>query len=132
MFRRSKGIVGEELFATLIVIVLIFVFVFSIVGIYNKYIGGQQFLYNERVASSIAERIYFDNNGVIAEGSCESILSKYGFQNITKTITYYKDGQKTCSSGILTAQVSKSVASLPLLVTDGKFYPAVLIVEVGV
>ena len=132
--KTHKGIVGEELFAVLIVIILIFVFVFSVNSIYDKYIQGQRLLYAERFASSLAERIYFDNNGIVGEGNCQNVLKGYG--NISATfakITYYKNGAQECSYGNEANGISKAVASLPSLVTDanGKFYPAIITVEVG-
>ncbi len=135
MFRqnkiRLKGIVGEELFAVIIVIILIFVFVFSTISIYNKYISGQQLLYAERVASSLAEKVYFENNGVIAESACQSIVNKYNLTDISVNITYFKDGIKGCGITNENSSVSKAVATLPLLVTDGTFYPAIITVEAG-
>lgn len=128
---HSKGIVGEELFATLIVIILIFVFVFSVNGIYDKYIQGQNLLYSERFASSLAERIYFDNNGIISEGSCQSILKKYNLTDVGIKITYYKNGAQECGFSNFAGDNSKAVATLPLLVTNGTFYPAIISVEAG-
>ncbi len=131
MFRLSKGIVGEELFATLIVIILIFVFVFSVNGIYDKYIQGQNLLYYERFATSLAERIYFDNNGVIAESACQNIVNKYNLTDVSVNITYFRDGIKNCGIANANPGVSKAVATLPFLITNGTFYPAIITVEAG-
>jgi hypothetical protein len=131
---RLKGEAGEELFATFFVIALVFVFIFSAIGVYGKFMEGQTQLYAERSASAVAERIFFGNSGLMAETECQNISAAYGSMNNTALrITYWKgDTEYRCETRSLDAR-SLSVASLPILITaDGKFYPGRIDAMVGI
>jgi len=131
---RLKGEAGEELFATFFVIVLVFVFLFSAIGVYANFIGGQTQLYAERSASSLAEKVFFDNSGLLSKADCDGIGVKYGSMNNTAVrVTYWVGGVKTfCETRLLDAR-SLSVASMPILVTEnGKYYPGRIDAMVGV
>ena len=130
----SKGDVGEELFATFFVIALVFIFLFSAIGVYSNFMVGQAQLYAERSASAVAERIFFDNDGQMTETECQNINTAYGSMNNTAVrITYWKsDTEYKCETRMLDAR-SLSVASMPVLITsNGNFYPGRIDAMVGI
>jgi hypothetical protein len=129
-----KGEAGEELFATFFVIALVFVFIFSAIGVYGKFMEGQTQLYAQRSASSVAEKIYFDGNGVIALSDCQAINRTYNSMNNTALTIIYWNGnvEKKCASGSLDVR-SLSVSTMPIMIVDnGKFYPGRIDAMVGV
>jgi len=129
-----KGDIGEELFASLFVIFLVFAFIFSAIGVYSNFVEGQSTLYAERTASSLAERFYFENNGHITESECKNIQNTYGSLNNTAIrIVYWKDDvEYSCETRMLDTR-SQSVSSMPIIVTEnGKMYPGRIDVIVGV
>lgn len=120
-----KGDVGEELFVSVFVIILVFVFIFSTIGVYSKFIEGQTLLYAERTASSLAEKIYFDYAGQMDEQSCKQIANLYNFESVAISIVYWKgDTKYVCKSGKIEDTHTQVVSSMPILITSGgKFYP---------
>jgi hypothetical protein len=134
MSLRLKGEAGEELFATFFVVALVFIFIFSANGVYGKFMEGQTQLYAERSASSVAETLFFSNNGLIAVSDCQKINSTYNSMNNTALrITYWKnDVEQSCASGSLDTR-SLLVASMPVFVTEnGAFYPGRIDAMVGI
>jgi hypothetical protein len=129
-----KGEAGEELFASFFVIALVFVFVFSAIGVYGKFMEGQTQLYAERSASSVAEKLFFDSNGYLTLADCASINRTYNAMNNTAlSITYWKnDAEQSCASGGLDVR-SLSVSSMPVMIVDGgNYYPGRIDAMVGV
>lgn len=129
-----KGEAGEELFASFFVIALVFVFVFSAIGVYGKFMEGQASLYAERSASSVAEHIYFDSNGYLTLSDCANINRTYNAMNNTaiKIIYWKNDVEQSCASGMLDVR-SLSVSSMPVMIADGSnYYPGRIDAMVGV
>lgn len=131
---RLKGEAGEELFASFFVIALVFVFIFSAMGVYSNFIEGQTALYAERSSSSLAERLYFENSGYMSETDCQNLQNLYGALNNTALrITYWKNDVKyTCETRTLDTR-SQSVSSMPIMITsNGKLYPGRIDAMVGI
>ncbi|MFQ6010218.1 MAG: hypothetical protein ACE5J7_03815, partial [Candidatus Aenigmatarchaeota archaeon] len=108
LFLYRKGAVGEELFAVLFVIALIFVFVVSVIGVYANYVQMQETISSSRIASSIVEGIFFNNSGTIAEG-CSQINMEYGnLEDVKVEVLYWKDGQEqNCTAGSIAPELSQ-------------------------
>jgi|GEM_PF-5646351 len=117
MSTKLKGEAGEELFATFFVIALVFVFIFSVIGVYSNFMGGQAQLYAERAASGIAERIYFDSGGYLTVPACQALGQSYNAMNNTAVKITYREGgtEKNCAFGSLDTR-SVSVASMPIII----------------
>ncbi|MEM5814288.1 MAG: hypothetical protein QXD77_00535 [Candidatus Aenigmatarchaeota archaeon] len=129
-----KGEAGEELFASFFVIALVFVFTFSAIGVYGNFMEGQAQLYAERSASSVAEKLFFDNNGYLTLSDCSNLNRTYNAMNNTAIAIIYWEGglEKRCASGSLDVR-SLSVSSMPVtVVDDGKYYPGRIDAMVGV
>lgn len=131
---KLKGEAGEDLFASFFVIALVLVFLFSAMAVYGNFMGGQTQLYAERSASSVAEKLFFDNHGQVSLSDCLNANKTYNSLNNTALrIIYWKnDTEKYCAYGTLDAR-SLSVASMPILVTEnGTLYPGRIDAMVGV
>jgi len=134
MSRSLKGEVGEELFAVIFIIALIFVFIMSVLGVYSNYLKLQETISSSRIASEIAEGIFFGNAGVMSEAACLDLNKTYGnLTGVRIDILYRREnGLKNCSAGAVGAGSGQSVGSMPLLVVGGgNYYPGKVKVYVG-
>ncbi|MEM5804232.1 MAG: hypothetical protein QXU82_00030 [Candidatus Aenigmatarchaeota archaeon] len=133
MSRSLKGELGEEVFAVIFIIALIFVFIMSVLGAYTNYLNMQETISSGRIASELAESMFFSNQGIITEEACQSLNRTYGnLSNVRIDILYRQEnGLKNCSAGSV-AEGDQAVASMPLLIAaDGKYYPGKVRVHVG-
>lgn len=116
--------IGEDIFATIFAIILIFVFIAATNMTYQKYLETQDMIERERAASSLAQQIYFSHNGLInlAEFSCPNIEKTY--------IEIYASGSSVKSCGARTNDMISS--SMPVNVLNTNAYqPGRLIVYVS-
>ena len=134
MSRSLKGELGEEVFAVIFIIALIFVFIMSVLGVYTNYLAMQQTIASSRIASELAESVFFSNAGVVSEAWCQDLNRTYGnLSDVRIDILYRQEnGLKNCSAGSVTEGGSQSVGAMPLLVVSGsKYYPGKVKVHVG-
>lgn len=67
--RHSKGIVAEELVAVLFVMVLLAVFIVFVIYANNRAIADLAWFDAERTASTLAEKLFFDSNGIVNDAT---------------------------------------------------------------
>ena len=103
----GKGIVGEELFASVLIVVLTFIFIISLHGFYSNYLSKQSQVESDRIASSISEKIFFETGGRIND--C-GYLDNYGLNNICVEIENCND----CSNFLRNLNKVSS-SSMPIL-----------------
>jgi len=121
--RSSKGVVGEDLLTTILTIILLMGFIFSIFHFYGNYFDDMDLVERERVATSVAEKIYLDNEGVLFSDSVQGVADVAGdFENMWINITNLKTG-KSYTAGNFKDQVSVGSVVM-LLVDDGEYFPS--------
>ncbi|HLC51111.1 MAG TPA: hypothetical protein VJH90_01920 [archaeon] len=126
MSASSKGIIGEDIFATMVMMLLIFFFVLSLTDTYSKYLNLQDQIDRERRAAGTAEWIFFSNDGILDKSrvSCNLLpsIDRIGFE--------VKSSAAAVSCNVLTDK-DRAVGSMPLLIKDGtRYYTGRLIVYV--
>ncbi len=129
MSKRFKGFAAEDLLTSIFAALLLVVFIFSVVSAYANYFKNIDMAEQSYAALVTAEKIVFDNNGIIADPQ----EIKTGANNTKITITNKETGQ-TYTSGSASGYQAVFVSSLPLLIhnlTEGRYYPAILEVYVG-
>jgi hypothetical protein len=125
--KSSKGNVGEDLPATIFTIILIMVFVFSVFHSYSEFFTRMDYVEQERTAAVIAEKIFFDNDGIVVVEDVLGVTDK--FENIQINITNLETGDKY-GRGEVTGSVSVSNVVM-LIIKNGRYYPSEVGVYVG-
>ncbi len=129
MQRKFKGFAPEDLLASIFAALLTIVFIFSIVSAYGNYFRNVDRAEQSHTALVLAEKIFFDNNGIITDPGKISVDA-----NNTKTIIVNTGLQKTYTSGSIEGYSTVFSSSLPIMIhniTEGRLYPARLEVYVG-
>lgn len=107
----SKGMVGEDLFVVIFIIILMFVFFAALNQTYFNYLNVQEMVERTRVASAISWLIYFKNNGTIREPiDCD------GFEWKKTYVLFYKQGIKiaSCPGDPTQQETGMIVTSIPI------------------
>jgi hypothetical protein len=128
-----KGEAGEDLFAAVFVVLLIVGFIASVNAAYGKWVESQAFIYSARAASSVAERLFYNSNGVVTS-DCNTLANQWNLTSVHFKLMWWEgNDRKECSFGQLNASTIQSVSSMPMLIgKDGRFYPGRVDVAVGV
>lgn len=131
--KSNKGIVGEDIPAILMTIILLFGFIASVIHSYGNHFRSIDHIEAERVAVSFAGKLYMDSEGVISNGSksMESVAERAKeFKNVAINITNLETG-KTIKRGSVNGSTI-AVGSVAILIEDGgKYYPGRIDVYVG-
>jgi hypothetical protein len=99
MSPRSKGVVGEELPVVILVIILLTVFIFSVITLYQKHLDSADFLEMQRTASSLAEQIFYNNSGIIPDAAFSLPLTNVQvIVNNLETGATYKSGAQAVNA----------------------------------
>ncbi|MEM5772472.1 MAG: hypothetical protein QXO19_03280 [Candidatus Aenigmatarchaeota archaeon] len=124
-----KGLIGEDIFATIFVIILIFVLIISINNIYVTYLNFQDIFERDRTAFSIAKYIYLTNNGVIDIQKISN-CNNWNYEKVY--IEFYVDGIKknSCPSNIPETEIVSR--SMPInFIENGNYKPGKVVVYVS-
>ena len=129
MSKRLKGLAGEELPAALFAIILLLIFLTSSLAAYSNYYSRAGFIEQERIASSLAQKILSDSQGVVSNP--DSVLAQHELQNARIELRNLETGQ-TWARGSIEGLRDVAASSLALLIESGeKYYPGRVDVYVG-
>jgi hypothetical protein len=115
----------EDVPAAMFTIVLIFIFIISTLMLYSNYLSQVGMIEQKRVASSVAEKIFFDSGGVIS--------GLEGFDNSTG-IRVKLINLETGSEAEQGSTGNNSVMGASMAITifeNGKYYPGRIEVYAG-
>jgi p-aminobenzoyl-glutamate transporter AbgT len=126
--KSSKGNVGEDLPATIFTIILIMIFVFSVFNSYSDFFSKMDYVEQERTAAVIAEKILFDNDGLLVDVA-DTVNMADRFENVQINVTNLVTDE-VYSKGNVVGDVSVSNVVM-LILEDGKYYPSEVGVYVG-
>ena len=129
MSRKLKGLTGEELPVTIFAIILLFIFLVSGLMSYSNYYSRAALVEQERVASSLAQKVLADNNGVISDP--DSVLAQYQLESTRFEIKNLESGN-TWAKGSTEGMRDVAASSLAVLIeSGGNLYPGKVSVYVG-
>lgn len=122
-----KGAIGEDLIASILVIMLLFIFILSAFQLYSNYISETVFIEQQRTASSIAEYIFL-NNATIPLSQTKKILNPVNRTNIKVEIRNLETDQIEDSINNIENELETQTASSSLAVLlyddiNDKYYP---------
>ena len=112
--KSRKGVVGEDLPAIIFIIILVMFFIFSVFNLYSDYFGELDLIENERIANSVANKLFLESGGVVDDPENFVLFDK---ANILVINLETGENWGTSSTGNQT-----SVSSFITLVKLGKIY----------
>jgi hypothetical protein len=112
--KSRKGVVGEDLLAIFCIAILIMFFIFSVFNLYSDYFGELDLIENERIANSVANKLFLESGGVVDDPENFVLFDK---ANILVINLETGENWGTSSTGNQT-----SVSSFITLVKLGKIY----------
>lgn len=128
MSRRLKAMAGEELPALLFSIVMIMLFISFTLMSYTTYYSNAGYLEGKRAAGTIAEKVFFDNKGILEPATALS----YAGGNVKVVLSDTERGI-TWTNGTLDVNTT-AVSSLAVLVynsSENSLNPGRLEIHVG-
>jgi hypothetical protein len=110
---RRKGIFGEELPATLLTVILLFIFIAASISMYTGFFQRMGLVERERAASSMTEFVFFSGMQ-----DADSIIAMFDNKTGTRVVVTDLETSKVSSIGSIENASSASVSSVPLLLYD--------------
>jgi hypothetical protein len=123
--KSSKGMVGEELPAIIIITILLSIFIISLFYSYTIYLNKISYLNQQREATSKTQKIFMETGGIVTE----DIINK-STKNMGIKITNLETNKTKSSNNINSTQITTASVSI-LILENGNYYPGKLDIYVG-